>query len=255
MDERLCMGKTMASDALKVKWPLADRAAVLFDLDGVLVDTAALHQQAWQGLADDLGLPFDAPMPERFRGVGRMECLDRLLGSYRQNFTSEEKRLLADRKNETYVKLIQSLSPGDLEPGVPGLLQALRDAGWAIGVVSASRNARQVIGLLGITDELDLIVDGAAVTRSKPDPQGFLFAAQRLGVAPQRCVVVEDAEAGVAAARAAGMRVVGVGAMKSAAAQSADHGVTSVAELSLEQLAVMAGLQLPTTERMRRRSA
>jgi beta-phosphoglucomutase len=199
--------------------------AVLFDLDGVLVDTAEFHYRAWQKLADDLGVPFNRQMNEHFRGVGRMECLEKLLGTHTRSFVAEEKRVLAERKNEHYLQLVRQLSPRDLLPGARGLAMGLRglsDGGARLAVVSASRNARLVLQLLAIADWFDTVIDGSDVTRGKPDPQGFLLAAERLRVQPSQCVVIEDAEAGIRAARAAGMHSIGIGPAATGANTTAD---------------------------------
>jgi beta-phosphoglucomutase len=186
-------------------------SAVLFDLDGVLVETADLHYLSWQLLADELGLPFNREMNQGFRGVGRMECLDKLLGRHRLEFAMQEKQMLADRKNAHYLELIATLTPADLAPGARELFAQLKAAGIRTAVVSASKNARRVLYLLGIADCFDTVVDGTDVTRSKPDPQAFNLAAHRLGVDSRNCVVIEDADAGVRAANAAGMKAIGIG--------------------------------------------
>jgi beta-phosphoglucomutase len=185
--------------------------AVLFDLDGVLVDTAEFHYRAWQQLADELSLPFDRHVNRNFRGVARMACLDLLLGEHARFFALQEKVILADRKNGYYLEQVMKLGPGDVADGVRPLVHDLRDRGIRAGVVSASRNARLVLSLLALEDSFDVVVDGNDVTRGKPDPQGFQKAAALLRVDAERCVVVEDAEAGLRAAQAAGMRAVGVG--------------------------------------------
>ena len=216
--------------------------AVLFDLDGVLVDTAEFHYQSWQRLADELHLPFDRQQNHGFRGVGRMECLDKLLGRHAAQFALEEKTVLAERKNTFYVEMLQTLTPDALAPGARGLamgLRALSDGGARLAVVSASRNARRVLELLKISDWFDTIIDGTDVTRSKPDPQCFLLAAERLRVRAEACVVVEDAEAGLKAARAAGMGCVGVGG--GVGSVRCDVHVPAVGELTIEQLEAVAG--------------
>jgi alpha,alpha-trehalose phosphorylase len=217
--------------------------AVLFDLDGVLVDTAEFHYHAWKRLADELGVPFDRQMNHGFRGVGRMECLEKLLGDHARCFVAEEQQMLADRKNAHYLEQVRTLTPEDLEDGARGLamgLRALSDGGVRLAVVSASKNARLVLSLLRIEDWFDAIIDGGDVTRGKPDPQCFLLAAERLRVRPEACVVVEDADAGLMAARAAGMASVGVGNGVGAC----DLHVNGVGELTIEQLETLAQRQL-----------
>ncbi len=209
--------------------------AVLFDLDGVLVDTAEFHFQAWRRLAEELGVAFNRQMNHGFRGVGRMECLDKLLGQHAATFVSQEKQLLAERKNAYYLEQVRKLTPRDVAAGARGLamgLRAMSDGGVRLAVVSASRNARLVLSLLGITDWFEACVDGGEVTRGKPDPQGFLLAAERLRVRPEQCVVVEDADAGLKAARGAGIKCVGVGNGVGAC----DLHVEEVGELTVEGL-------------------
>lgn len=202
--------------------------AVLFDLDGVLVDTAAFHYHAWKQLADELTLPFDETLNRNFRGVPRMACLDLLLGEYARCFAGEEKAVLAERKNGYYLDLVMTLQPADAAPGARTLLTALRAAGLRTAVVSASKNARLVLELLHLAGQFDAIIDGNDVTRGKPDPQGFLKAAALLRTPPDRCVVIEDGEAGIRAARAADMPTVGIGAVL-----GADRAVTGLDKLSL----------------------
>lgn len=187
------------------------RTSVIFDLDGVITDTAELHYQSWQRLADELKLPFNRTLNEQLRGLGRMESLAIVLGSQAERFSADERLELADRKNRFYLASVAQMTPDDLLPGIEVLLGELRGRGVPLAVASSSRNAAAVIERLGVADCFDAVVDGMAATRSKPDPEVFLLAAQRLGSPPQRCVVIEDAESGVTAARAAGMKVVGIG--------------------------------------------
>jgi beta-phosphoglucomutase len=240
-------GRDTVADQVFAAWVLGPAAripkhatrsglqGVLFDLDGVLVDTAEFHYRAWKRLADELGVPFDRQMNHGFRGVGRMDCLHKLLGDHVHCFVDEEKQLLADRKNAYYLEQVHSLTPEDLEEGARGLVMGLRglpDGGARLALVSASRNARLVLQRLHIEDWFDAIIDGGDVTRGKPDPQCFLLAAERLRVRPEACVVVEDADAGLQAARAAGMKSVGVGGGVGAC----DLHVNAVGELTIEQL-------------------
>jgi beta-phosphoglucomutase len=205
--------------------------AALFDLDGVLVDTAAFHYRAWKQLADELTLPFDENLNRNFRGVPRMACLDLLLGPYARGFAIEEKTLLAERKNGYYLDQVMTLQPADAAPGARTLLAALRAANVRTAVVSASKNARLVLELLHLAEQFDAIVDGNDATKGKPDPQGFLKAATLLRSAPSHCVVIEDGEAGIRAARAAEMPTVGIGPVR-----GADRAVTGLDQLSLASL-------------------
>jgi beta-phosphoglucomutase len=183
--------------------------AVIFDLDGVLTDTAEYHYLGWKRLADEMGWDFDRAKNEQLRGVSRMDSLDLILGG--RPVPAEEKAALAARKNAYYVESLEQVTPADLLPGARELLAACQAAGLRIAVGSSSRNARTVLARLGITHLFEAISDGDAVARAKPAPDLFLHAADELGVAPDRCAVVEDAESGVAAALAAGMLAVGIG--------------------------------------------
>lgn len=185
--------------------------AVIFDLDGVITDTSELHYQSWQELADRLGIPFDREKNEALRGISRMESLRIVLDWRWDSFTPAQRQALTEQKNDSYLRKVAALTPRDLFPGVERLLRDLRGAGAGVAVASSSRNATEVIGRLGVAGLLDVIVDANFAPRSKPDPEVFLTAAELLGVPPANCVVVEDAESGVAAGRAAGMKVAGVG--------------------------------------------
>lgn len=185
--------------------------AVLFDLDGVVTDTSELHYQSWQQVADELGVPFDRHANERLRGLSREQSLRALLGSAIERYNPARQADILSRKNKIYLERVQRLSPADAFEGIPELMGDLRRAGVRLAIASSSRNARTVLDRLGVAHLLDAVVDGNDAPRSKPDPQVFLSAAARLETPPARCLVVEDAASGVQAARAAGMRVVGVG--------------------------------------------
>lgn len=185
--------------------------AFIFDLDGVLTDTAELHYQSWRSLASDLGFEWPREANEALRGLGRMESLRIFLGDAWDRFSEQQRADLAATKNSRYLERVAAMTWDDLVPGAAELLARLRKSGIATAVASSSRNARVVIRQLGIARLLDTVVDGIDAPRSKPDPQAFLLAAERLGVAPLHCIVVEDAASGVEAGLAAGMRVIGVG--------------------------------------------
>ncbi|MGC3986787.1 MAG: beta-phosphoglucomutase [Pseudorhodoferax sp.] len=185
--------------------------AFIFDLDGVLTDTARHHLAAWGALARMLQLPFDAAMQDRLRGLSRMDSLELVLGSAAGRFSAERKQALAEHKNAAYVDAIAGLTPADLLPGALAALQAVRSGGWGLALASASRNAPTVLARLGVARLFDHVVDPASVARGKPAPDIFLAAAQALGVAPAHCVGIEDAPAGVQAIRDAGMFAVGIG--------------------------------------------
>jgi beta-phosphoglucomutase len=196
-------------DLLPALCPASEIQGVIFDLDGVLTDTAELHYKAWQQLADEVGLGFSRAANEALRGVARRESL--LLIAGKRQFSEAEIQEMMDRKNRYYVESIQAITPQDLFPGVVELLNELRKAGIKIAIGSASKSARTVIEKLGIADLIDKIADGNSVDRPKPAPDVFLYAATQLGLAPAHCVVVEDATVGVAAANAAGMWSIGLG--------------------------------------------
>lgn len=185
--------------------------AVIFDLDGVITDTAHYHYLAWKQLAESQGVHFDHAFNESLKGIDRMGSLDLILASAARSYTPQEKLALADTKNVHYQQLISTMSSSDLLPGAVEALDAVRRAGLRIGLASVSKNAFTVLGRLGITDKFDYVVDAATIARGKPDPEIFLRAASALGVVPGDCLGVEDAVAGVAAIKAAGMFAVGIG--------------------------------------------
>lgn len=211
--------------------------AVLFDLDGVLTDTAELHYQSWQTLADELGLPFDRHANEALRGLSREQSLALVLGARAGEVSEAQRADLTRRKNEDYLRRVAKMTPADLLPGAAELLAALAAMDVPMAVASSSRNAHTVIERLGIASRFRVIVDGNLAPRSKPDPQVFLVAAERLGVAPSRCIVVEDAASGVAAAKAAGMRVIGLGPPERVGA--ADRVVSCLSEIDAGTLAAI----------------
>jgi beta-phosphoglucomutase len=182
---------------------------VIFDLDGVLTDTSEFHYLGWKRLADEEGIPFDREANEAMRGLPRRESLLHILGD--SEATEEQIQEMMERKNRYYLEFMHSIKPDNLLPGVANLLQELRDAGVKVALGSSSKNAQTVIERLGIADKLDAVADGYSVSQPKPAPDVFLFAAEKLGLSPSECVVVEDAGAGVEGALVAGMRAVGLG--------------------------------------------
>lgn len=185
--------------------------AVIFDLDGVITDTARYHYLAWKRLADTQGVQFDEAFNEHLKGIDRMGSLELILAASPRRYTDAEKLALATEKNEHYQELIATMTPADLLPGATAALDAARAAGLKIGLASVSRNAFTVLDRLGITHRFDYVVDAGTIARGKPDPEIFLKAARELGMAPGDCFGVEDAVAGVASIKAAGMYAVGVG--------------------------------------------
>jgi len=182
---------------------------VIFDLDGVIVDTAKYHYLGWKKLADELGVPFDEQRNERLKGVSRRESLILLLG-----YTPDDQKMKewCDRKNGYYLEFVSRIDRSEFLPGSLALLEEIRTApGWKQALASASKNAQLILQRLAIGNLFHAIVDGNDIEKTKPDPEIFSKAAARLDVPPDRCVVVEDAEAGVQAAKAAGMRAIGLG--------------------------------------------
>ncbi len=186
--------------------------AVIFDLDGVIVCTDECHYMGWKKLADDEGIYFDHKINERQRGVSRMESLDILLEKATKTYTDDEKLEMATRKNEYYKEYIKSLSPDDILPGVLNFTHFLKDRGIKIAIGSSSKNTPAILKNIGLNTYFDAVADGNDISKSKPDPEVFLKAAEKLGVQPADCLVVEDADAGIEAAIAGGMDVIGVGA-------------------------------------------
>ncbi|MEA3403096.1 MAG: beta-phosphoglucomutase [Armatimonadota bacterium] len=185
---------------------------VIFDLDGVLVDTAEYHFRAWRRLAEELGVDFTREDNERLKGVSRMESLEIILEIGGIDMDEEEKRRAAACKNGYYQEYIEEMDEGEILPGVMEVLEELRERGARTCVASASKNAPKIMAALPDLDRLfDARVYGQDLEHSKPHPQIFKLCAQRLGMDPGRCVVVEDAEAGIEAAHRAGMLAVGIG--------------------------------------------
>jgi len=205
--------------------------AVIFDLDGVITDTARYHYLAWKRLAESQGVHFDEAFNEHLKGIDRMGSLDLILASSSRSYTQDEKLALAHEKNEHYKELIATMSPDDLLPGAVAALDACRAAGLKIGLASVSKNAFSVLDMLGITGKFDYVVDAATIARGKPDPEIFLKAARELGVDPADCMGVEDAVAGVASIKSAGMYALGVGDPE--VLRQADKVIPSLAQFSL----------------------
>jgi beta-phosphoglucomutase len=208
---------------------LQNMKGAIFDLDGVIVDTAKYHYLAWASLADELGFTFTEEDNERLKGVSRMRSLDILLEVGGLQFEEAEKLAMAEKKNRLYVEYISKLEESELLPGVKEYLTGLRTHGIGIALGSASKNAEFILNKLNITDLFDAVVDGNKVSLAKPDPEVFLIAGQELGLQPDDCVVFEDAEAGVQAGKAAGMKVVGIG--KPEVLKEADMVVKGLYEL------------------------
>ncbi len=184
---------------------------IIFDLDGVIVSTDEQHYLGWQALADKLGIPFSREVNNRFRGVSRMACMDILEEIGDKCYTEQEKIAYATWKNDYYRSLLSELTPADLSEDVKSTLDALRAKGLKLAIGSSSKNTKFILERIGLADYFDAISDGTNISKSKPDPEVFLKAAEFLRLNPEECLVVEDATAGVDAAHAGGMKAVAVG--------------------------------------------
>lgn len=184
---------------------------LIFDLDGVLVDTAKYHYAAWKRLSDELGIPFNEKDNERLKGVSRMESLETLLGIGSITMDSAQKEAMCERKNGWYLEYICNLRPDELFPGVRKFLLNARESGYRTALGSASKNCGLILDGLGITTFLDAVVDGTMIINAKPNPEVFLKGAELLGLQAEECLVFEDAESGIEAARRGNMLSVGIG--------------------------------------------
>lgn len=184
---------------------------IIFDLDGVLTDTSRYHYLAWKHISDDMGVYFDGVINERLKGVDRTTSLEIILERSAIEYTLEEKRKIADTKNEYYLKLISEISQADLYPGVNELLEEIKAKKIKTALGSASKNASIIIKKLGIEHYLDGIVDANLINKGKPDPEIFITAADMIGLKYEECAVIEDSVAGITAAKSAGMIAVGIG--------------------------------------------
>ncbi len=207
---------------------------VIFDLDGVLVTTDELHYQAWKQVADQESIHFDRTINHRLRGVSRMESLEIILERAGREYSPEQKLAMANRKNNLYRELLQTLTPADILPGVNTVLAELRRRGIKMAIASSSKNTPLILSRVGLKDAFDAVADGNDITHSKPHPEVFLLAAQRLGLPPADCLVVEDAVAGIEAGRRAGMAVLGIGTPETL--PNVQPLAAGLAEISVEQM-------------------
>jgi len=208
--------------------------ACLFDLDGVVVDTARYHYIAWNKIAEELGFHFSEQDNERLKGVSRMESLNILLDVGRINIDSAQKIELAEKKNNLYVSYIRQMTPDEILPGVIRFLDELHKNNLLIALGSASKNAMFILDKIGLAQKFDAVIDGNKVSRAKPDPEVFLKGASELGVSPVNCLVFEDAQAGIDAARNGGMSVIGIG--KGENLKNADFVIPGFANMNIDQL-------------------
>ncbi len=203
--------------------------AFIFDLDGVIVSTDEYHFIAWKEIASREGIPFDRETNNSLRGISRMASLDIILNKADKTYSEEKKQELALNKNAIYQLLLQNLGPEDLLPGVMEVLKHLRLAGYLLAVGSSSRNTKMILARLGLNDYFEAVADGTEIRHSKPDPEVFLKAAEKLGIEPEKCVVIEDATAGIEAAKRGGMLAIAINdATKS---PLADIRINSMAEI------------------------
>lgn len=211
---------------------------VIFDLDGVLVRTDTLHFESWRQLADAEGLRFDVQLNEQLRGLSRMESLEVVLAASGRVCSAAQKQALADRKNAAFLALAERLTPADLPPGVAAILDELHRRGIKTAVASSSRNTRPILTRVGLAERFEVVVDANDVPLSKPDPTVFLRAAERLGLPPSQCLVIEDGLAGVEAARRAGMAVLGLG--PAAALPGVPRRADNLAQIAVDDLLASA---------------
>lgn len=207
---------------------------IIFDLDGVLVDTAKYHYLAWKRLAEELGISFKEEENERFKGVSRMKCMDILCEMGKLTLSTAEKETQASRKNDWYREYISRMDESEILPGVLNFLKEIHSAGISTALGSASKNAGMILEKTGLSPYLDVIVDGNSVSRAKPDPEVFLKGAEGLKLKAEECFVFEDAQAGIEAALNAGMTAVGIGDKKTL--QKAHMVFSSMKDLHLADL-------------------
>lgn len=177
---------------------------IIFDLDGVICHTDEFHYMAWKELADRENIYFDREINKRLGGVERMASLEIILERASRTYTQEEKEIMANAKNDTYRRLLMGMTPADVAPEARSVLTQLRHKGYQLAIGSSSKNARLTLGRIGLLNAFDAITDGNDIIRSKPDPEVFLKAAKMLGLKPEECLVVEDAQAGIQAAHDGG---------------------------------------------------
>ena len=209
--------------------------AILFDLDGVIVETAHFHYLAWKRLANEkLASDFTHEFNETLKGISRMESLDLILQNAGKEIDTATKLEYATLKNEWYLELVSKMTPTDILEGVPEFFQQVKAANLKIGLGSVSKNARMILERVGLINDFDVIIDGTKISKSKPDPEVFLKGAEELGFLPEQCIVFEDAVAGIEAAKRANMKAVGIG--KSEILTQADIFFENFIGMSLEAI-------------------
>lgn len=202
--------------------------AVIFDLDGVIVSTDECHYEAWKKMAEEESIYFDKDINNRLRGVSRMESLEIVLERSKKSYSDEEKINLAERKNDYYKELITKLTPNDILPGVIKTLEELKQNSVKIAIGSSSKNTPIILKQIGLDDFFDAVSDGNNIKNSKPDPEVFIKASEMLGLSADKCMIVEDADAGIEAGKRAGMKTLSVNGAK-----GADNEVENLAKGSI----------------------
>lgn len=190
---------------------MQNQSAFIFDLDGVIVDTAKFHFMAWQKLANKIGVNFSEKENEQLKGVSRVKSLEKILSWGNKSLSNEEFQSLMNEKNIDYLNHVHKMTKSDILPGVKDFLKKLKSKNLPIALGSASKNAKTILKCVGLTDSFDAIIDGNKVTKAKPNPEVFLKAAKILETEPQDCFVFEDSIAGIKAANTAGMTSIGIG--------------------------------------------
>lgn len=206
----------------------------LFDMDGVVVDTAKHHYVAWKSLANELAIPFTKSDNDALKGLSRLDRLERILRSGNLEVSSKTKIELMEKKNQLYLQIIDSLGPGDIRPGVKELMLELRNEGVGLCLCSSSKNAASILKSIGVFNLFDGIVDGNNLTLPKPDPEVFIKGSKLLGLTPSVCIVFEDAQSGIEAARSGGFFALGIGAEGSL--NNAHANVQDLAHMTLDKL-------------------
>ena len=204
---------------------------VIFDLDGVICSTDEYHYQAWKAIADQEGIAFDRDINNQLRGISRMDCLNVILKRSSKTYTEDEKKALADRKNDIYQNFLRQMTERDCRPGVRSTLDWLKKKGIKIAIGSSSKNTKIILKQLKLDTTFDAIVDGNDITRAKPDPEVFLLAAERLNLFPSHVLVIEDAYSGIQAAKKGGF--VSCGLEEAANYYQTDYPLKTIADVIL----------------------
>ena len=210
------------------------RKGFIFDLDGVVVDTAKYHYFAWSQLAQKLGIPFSEEDNEHLKGVSRIRSLEKILSWGNKELEQEQFDDLLNRKNDDYLSYVNKMTEKEILPDVPRVLHYLREHNQPLALGSASKNAKTILAKVDLLDVFEVIVDGTSVSKAKPNPEVFLKAAEGLGVAPKKCIVFEDPLAGIKAANTAGMTSIGIG--DTSILSEADHVFKNFTQISNEFL-------------------